>query len=123
MTATTLAQEQLDAYNARDLERFLACFAEDVRVIRLPDMAVLIEGKAAFGAFYAGERFVHPDLRAELLNRVVIGSSVIDHELIHGLGATPIEMAVMLVERDGLLATVFSIPAKSPKQALTGTSS
>jgi hypothetical protein len=29
-------QRQLDAYNARDLERFVAEYAEDVRVFRPP---------------------------------------------------------------------------------------
>ena len=31
-----LAQRQLDAYNAHDLEAFLACYAYDVEVYELP---------------------------------------------------------------------------------------
>ena len=31
------AQRQLDAYNARDLERFVAEYTEDVEVFVLPD--------------------------------------------------------------------------------------
>lgn len=33
------AQRQLDAYNARDLERFIAEYTDDVVVYRLPETA------------------------------------------------------------------------------------
>ena len=114
MTPVECVQWQFDAYNQRDLARFLAVFADDISSIRLPDMAPLLRGKAAYGEFYATQRFVHDGLRAELLSRVVIGNKVIDHELIHGLGPEPIETAVMFVVEQGLISTVFSIPAKSP---------
>lgn len=53
-------------------------------------------------------------LRPELLNRMVVGNKVIDHELIHGLGPKPMETVVMFVVEQGLTATVFAIPPKSP---------
>ncbi|WP_332700751.1 nuclear transport factor 2 family protein [Devosia sp.] len=105
---------QFEAYNQRDLPRFLTAFADNVRSFRLPDMTLMIDGKAAYGEFYASQRFSHAGLRAELLNRMVIGNKVIDHELIHGLGPEPIETAVMFVVEEGLITTVFAIPAKSP---------
>ena len=112
MTPQEIVEEQFAAYNARDLDRFLRCFAEDVRAIRLPDMTVTLAGKAAYSAFYARERFAHEGLRAELLGRLVIGNKVIDHELIHGLGPQPLETAVMFVVEQGLIVTAFAIPAK-----------
>jgi hypothetical protein len=107
-----VVEEQFAAYNARDLERFMACFADDIRAIRLPDMVTTIAGKDAYRAFYANERFVHAGLRAELLDRMVIGNKVIDHELIHGLASSPWETAIMFVVENGLIATAFSIPVK-----------
>ena len=77
-------------------------------------MTPLIVGKAAFGEFYASQRFIHEGLHAELVSRMVAGNKVIDHELIHGLGPEPVETAVMFVVEQGLITTVFSIPAKSP---------
>ncbi|RYE38491.1 MAG: steroid delta-isomerase [Hyphomicrobiales bacterium] len=114
MTPLECVELQFAAYNEKNLERFLTAFAETVKCYRLPDMALTIEGKAAFGAFYATNRFVHEGLRAQLLNRMVIGNKVIDHELIHGLGPEPIETSVVFVVEHGLIAEVFFIPAKSP---------
>jgi hypothetical protein len=114
MTPLQCVELQFEAYNQRDLPRFLSAFADDVRSVRLPDMTLLLDGKAAYGDFYATQRFVHDGLRAELLSRVVIGNKVIDHELIHGLGPEPIETGIMFVVENGLIRTVFAIPAKSP---------
>ena len=120
MSPEMIVAEQFAAYNARDLDRFMACFAETITAVRLPDMVTTLNGKAAYAAFYARERFTHEGLRAELLGRLVIGNKVIDHELIHGLGPQPVETAVMFVVEDGLIVTTFAIPAKSPTQPLTG---
>ncbi len=114
MTPVQCVEQQFDAYNQRDLPRFLAVFADNIRSFRLPDMTLMLDGKAAYGEFYASQRFVHAGLRAELLNRMVIGNKVIDHELIHGLGPEPFETAVMFVVEQGLISAVFSIPAKTP---------
>ena len=114
MTPLEAVQLQFDAYNERDLPRFLSAFADDVRGYRLPDMALMLDGKAAYGEFYRSERFVHVGLRAELVNRIVNGNTIIDHELIHGLAPEPIETAVMFVVEQGLIRTTFAIPGKSP---------
>ncbi|MBJ3784471.1 nuclear transport factor 2 family protein [Devosia sediminis] len=114
MTPLECVTVQFEAYNRRDLETFLSVFADGVQTYRLPDMTLMLDGKAAFGDFYAANRFVHEGLRAELVNRIVTGNTVIDHELIHGLGPEPMEATVMFHVADGLIQTVFSIPAKTP---------
>jgi hypothetical protein len=114
MTPVECVQAQLDAYNARNLEQFLIPFSQTVRAYRLPDMTLMLDGKAAFAAHYATNRFVHAGLRADLLDRIVVGNKVIDHELIHGLGPEPVETAVIFEVVDGLIEKVFFIPAKSP---------
>jgi hypothetical protein len=53
MSPEAVVQRQLEAYNARDLTRFLACFSEGIAVYRAPTSEPVIVGKAAFGAFYA----------------------------------------------------------------------
>ena len=112
MTALECVDEQLAAYNARDLGRFLACFHDDVRSFLLPEMVPVLDGKTEFGAFYARERFSRPGLRAEIVNRIAHGDTIIDQERIFGIAAAPVEMVVMFVVRDGLIAQVFAIPAK-----------
>lgn len=71
-------------------------------------------GKEALGEFYATNRLVHEGLHAKLLNRMVVGNKVIDHELIHGLGPEPMETSVVFVIEDELITQVFFIPTKSP---------
>ena len=114
MSPRECVQFQLDAYNQRNLETFLTAFSDKVQCFRLPDMTLMLDGKAAFAAHYANNRFVHEGLHAELLNRMVVGNKVIDHERIHGLGPEPMETAVLFDVVDGLIEKVFFIPAKSP---------
>ena len=112
MTPERCVQAQLDAYNAHDLEGFLAAYADDVCLYRPPASAPVLAGKAAFADFYARERFALPDLRADLVGRLVAGKQVIDHERIHGLGETPYEVIVVYTVEDGLIRSVCSFPAR-----------
>ena len=38
---------------------------------------------------------IRPDLHAELVNRMVFGNKVIDHERVHGVGPVPQEVAAI----------------------------
>ena len=77
-TAEEVVQRQLDAYNAKDLEAMLATYADDAEQFEHPDK-LLVKGRAAIRERLAG-RLKEPNLHAELLNRIVMGSFVIDHE-------------------------------------------
>ncbi|MGY6040611.1 nuclear transport factor 2 family protein [Aeromonas sp. AE23HZ002T15] len=98
---------QLAAYNARDLEAFLACFAESFRGYRMPTENPSTVGKEALRAFYAEHRFNNPALRAELLSRTVMGNKVFDHEKIHGLSPEPIESMAVFEVQEGLIQTAW----------------
>jgi hypothetical protein len=78
--AESVVQRQLDAYNARDLQRFVACYAEQVRVYRPPAAEPVLAGRDALAAHYAANRFHLPGLHAELVARLVMGNKVIDQE-------------------------------------------
>jgi hypothetical protein len=107
MTPTEIVQRQLDAYNAHDLDRFVDCFSEDVRIFRMPAEVPGTVGKAALRAFYAEHRFSIPTLRAELLNRIALGDKIADHERIHGLYEQPSEVMAVYRVSDGLIADVW----------------
>src|SRR6476469_9607362 len=62
MNAAALVQRQLDAYNAHDLERFVAEYAADVEVFRPPAGNPVLSGLQSFTAHYASNRFTLPDL-------------------------------------------------------------
>jgi hypothetical protein len=103
-----VVQRQLDAYNARDLARFVACYADDVRVWRPPATQPALVGRQALADHYAAHRFNLPALHAELLARIVIGRKVIDQERITGVSDAPIEAAaVYQVNDDGLISAVW----------------
>lgn len=89
------AQRQLDAYNARDLERFLVEYTDDVTAYRLPGGELVAAGKAAFGEHYRKNRFTLPKLHAELVNRMVFGNKVIDQERVHGVSERVMEVAAI----------------------------
>lgn len=101
-------QRQLDAYNARDLERFLAEYADDVVVYRPPSTEPVIVGKAAMGVHYAKNRFNLPALHARLLNRIISGNVVVDQERVTGVpGGVVAAVAVYQVKNGKIQAVWF----------------
>ncbi len=101
------AERQLAAYNARDLDAFVACFADDVEVYDFPD-ALSLKGRERFRARYV-ERFKAEGLHAIVVHRAVIGTRVIDHERVwlNGPGKSdPVDLVVIYTVRDGLIARV-----------------
>jgi hypothetical protein len=111
VTPEAIVQAQLDAYNARDLERFSALFAADVELYRPPQAEPVVRGLAAVRRFYADERFSKPGLHAQLLHRAVLGQRVVDHERISGVRDEPFEMVVVFEVADGLIARMWSFSA------------
>ena len=89
------AQRQLDAYNARDLERFLREYTDEVVVYRLPGSEPIMRGKQSLAEHYARNRFNLPELHAKLVNRMVFGNKVIDQEYVTGVPGAPLEVAAI----------------------------
>ncbi|ARW83605.1 MULTISPECIES: nuclear transport factor 2 family protein [Aeromonas] len=107
MSVTLPVEAQFAAYNAHDLDAFLACFAEDFKGYRMPTETPSTVGKGALRSFYAEHRFNNPALRAELLSRTLLGNKVFDHELIYGLSPEPIESVAVFEVKDGLIQTAW----------------
>ena len=100
-------QRQLEAYNARDLERFVSQYAEDIRVFRPPTPEPVLVGKQAFAKHYADNRFTRPNLHAEVVNRMVSGNTVVDHERITGLQAGVVDAIAVYAVSEGLIQAVW----------------
>ncbi|GAA4323109.1 amidohydrolase family protein [Flaviaesturariibacter amylovorans] len=74
-----LADQQLLAYNAHDLEAFLAAYADDVEVYQLNSGKLQMKGKEQMRKGYAF--LTKPGtLHCRLMNRMVEGNMVVDHE-------------------------------------------
>jgi len=78
-TPTEAAQEQLDAYNARNIGRFLIAYSEDVQVFNFPN-ELSIEGRDEMRRRYAPYFNNTPDLHVTVTKRMVQGEYVIDEE-------------------------------------------
>src|SRR5215470_6467015 len=78
--AMPLIDRQLAAYNAHDLEAFLATYSPDIELYEFPDKPIL-KGMAAMRERYK-QRLADPILHATIPDRTVIGNRIIDHELI-----------------------------------------
>lgn len=82
--AHEIIDRQVAAYNRRDLEDFVACYAAGANVVR-PDGKPLASGRDEIRAVY-GQLFGRsPDARVEIRNRIEVGSVVIDEEYITGV--------------------------------------
>ena len=79
------AAEQLDAYNARDLERFLSCYSADV-VIQDGRGNRIMQGLEELRAKYRELFEASPELHCRLVHRTEVGDYVIDEEKVTGLG-------------------------------------
>jgi hypothetical protein len=97
--AEVVVQQQLDAYNAQDIEAFLACWHPDCEFVRWGG-EVDLRGHAAFREAYTQLWRRSPRLQARILNRIVVGRHVIDleHMLDHADG--PREPLVVIYETE-----------------------
>jgi uncharacterized protein (TIGR02246 family) len=80
---TDVVDAQVDAYFARDLERFVVCYATDA-VITDASGEVLAESHEGIREMYAGLFENSPRLAGRVVSRIAVGSFVADHEEIEG---------------------------------------
>ncbi len=100
-----LAQRQLDAYNARDLEAFCAPYSDDVQIVGL-DGKEQARGKEAFKSRYRDRFQKLTALHCQLVKRMVVGNFVLDEEAITGTGGDPIHAVAIYEVKNGKIAVV-----------------
>jgi hypothetical protein len=98
----TPVDAQVEAYNAGDVDRFLACYTENV-VVEDGAGATLMQGRDAMRAEYAPFFAGHPELRGEIVHRLTVGDYVIDEERIHGWQSEPVRAVAIYHVADGLI--------------------
>lgn len=101
-----IVQKQLDSYNAQDIETFMSCYADDAVLAGL-NGAVTHTGKAAIQARHVDLFATFPQNKAKLVNRIDLGSTVVDHEAVErSPGGEAFEVAAIYTIKDGLIARV-----------------
>lgn len=76
-----IVKKQLEAYNNRDIEAFLATYSDDVKVYRYPDQLNYVgkeNMRKSYGSFFEKTKNLH----CKILNRIVRGNKVIDEEYV-----------------------------------------
>ena len=105
-----VVQRQLDAYNAKDVEALVAVYAEDAQTFEHPSKLVasgISELRQRFKL-----RFQEPNLHAALLKRMVMGHTVIDHELVTRTfpkGAGTLELTMIYEVQNGRISKAWMI--------------
>ena len=108
MTNVETVQSQLDAYNARDIDRFMVLWAEDCQYFAFPDQ-LLADGAAAIRERHVA-RFQEPALHGKLIARVDAGDLVIDQEIVtrnfpDGVGE--VDVVAIYEVRDGKIVRAW----------------
>ena len=107
--AARLAQEQLDAYNQRDIEAFLKPYSDTVRIYNFP-RELIYKGKEGMRARYKPMFESSPDLHCTLMNRMVLKDMVIDQEsVVFNKNNPPVEVFAMYKISGGKIAEVTFI--------------
>jgi hypothetical protein len=83
MDPVTVVQGQVEAFNARDLERYVSYYSADA-VLEDGNGQVMAQGHDAIRALYGQLFSQSPALHADIPQRIQVGSYVIDEEQISG---------------------------------------
>jgi hypothetical protein len=97
---------QVAAYNAHDVDGFVACYATDAEIVDGGSGRTLMSGHAEMRERYARLFATHPDAHADIRERMREGDWVVDHELVH-TGGEQRGYVVAYRLRDGLISRVL----------------
>jgi len=110
MTPEAIVQKQLDAYNNRDIQNFVACHAENVTLYSFSQSTPYVKGRNQLSVMYSAIFEESPELHSKLLNRIVLDNTVIDYEEIIGRkGVDLLELVAIYEIKDGLIAKAHFI--------------
>jgi hypothetical protein len=104
--AERIVQLQLDAYNARDIDAFMATYTKNVKLYRYPN-TLLSEGQEQMRKDYLAWFKQTPDLRAFIKKRIIIDNKVIDEEQVTANGQVFNAVAIYEVENGKISKVTF----------------
>lgn len=101
-----LVQKQLDAYNTQNIEAFMACYGEDAVLAGL-NGEITHRGFAAIRKRHEDLFYAFPKNHARLANRIDLGATVIDHEVVERApGGDRFEVAAIYTLKGGRIVRV-----------------
>ena len=79
-TAESVVNRQLDAYNARDIDGFVATYSEDIEIYKKG--VLIMKGHEQLRESYSPFFENTPNLHCRIENRILISNKVIDKEYV-----------------------------------------
>lgn len=107
-TPELLVQQQLNAYNLRNLDAFLEPYADDVELYSFPNQHDA-KGKEAMRKAYAPMFSQLKELHCEVTQRIIQGNTVIDHESVIGFGKDKLKAVAIYVIEKGKISKVYFV--------------
>lgn len=107
-TPEQLVRRQVDAYNKRDLDAFLATYSPTIKIYDFPGketMSGLEEMRKAYGKLFAA----FPDLKAESRKTIVQGETVIIQEEVTAKGNRLFLGVAIYRVKDGKIEAVWFV--------------
>ncbi|MCH2081243.1 MAG: nuclear transport factor 2 family protein [Saprospiraceae bacterium] len=107
MSPEKVVQKQLDAYNARDLDTYMSCFADNITAIDFRTGETTLSGSTAFRERYKEIFDNSPQIYCKLINRITLSNLVFDREEVTGrLGRDVFEVVAIYEVEHGLIQKV-----------------
>jgi hypothetical protein len=108
--AEGIVQRQLDAYNARDIDGFMAMWASDAQYFEHPS-TLLASGAAEIRTRHIA-RFKETNLFGRLIKRMAVGNKVVDQEVVTRTfpeGTGRVDVIAIYEVKDGKIANAWFI--------------
>ena len=103
----SIVNQQLLAYNNRELDEFIETYSKDIKLYFYPNQ-LISEGHDTMRTQYGTMFKTIPDLNAQIVNRMVLGNKVIDKEKVLYKGSIFYAIAIYEVN-DGKISKVTFI--------------
>jgi hypothetical protein len=103
-----IVQKQVEAFNRRDIDAFLATYSSDIKLYDFPGKETtsgLEAMRKSYGKMFAD----NPDLKADVLKRIVQGDTVIFQEEVTAKGRRLFLGVAIYWVKDGKIAAVWFV--------------
>ena len=109
-----VVQAQVDAYNAHDLDQFLACYADDATLYDLSGKQPVVHGRSAMREIYSFLERVPDGFQVDILDRLVSDAIIVDTERFVGLpeGVQWPDAVAVYEVRNGKIQNVWFPPVE-----------
>lgn len=105
-TAEQIVQKQVEAYNQKNLDAFMDCYSDDVKIYTFPH-TLDVEGKAKmreqYAQFFNGAKTLH----CTVVKRIVSGNRIIDEESVQYNTTTFSGIAIYEVKDGKIISVTF----------------